>query len=72
VSATPPCNRDGGKSAAGSQYVIVKGLDAADLDPVRLFAEEVMPAFRGRGGHPSREQRVPDNTDPVVSSERSL
>jgi hypothetical protein len=48
VSATPPCNRDGGKSAAGSQYVIVKGLDAADLDPVRLFAEEVMPAFCGR------------------------
>jgi F420-dependent oxidoreductase-like protein len=31
--------------AAGAQYAIVKILDAADLDPVRLFAEEVMPAF---------------------------
>ena len=48
MSATPPCNRDGGKSAAGSQYAILKVLDAADLDPVRLFAEEVMAAFRRR------------------------
>ncbi|MGH3145057.1 MAG: TIGR03560 family F420-dependent LLM class oxidoreductase [Rubrobacter sp.] len=32
--------------AAGAQYAIVKILDAADLDPVRLFAEEVMKAFR--------------------------
>ena len=31
--------------AAGTQYVIVKILDAADLDPVRLFARRVMPAF---------------------------
>jgi hypothetical protein len=30
---------------AGTQYVIVKVLDAAELDPVRLFAREVMPAF---------------------------
>lgn len=34
--------------AAGAQYAIVKILDAADLEPVRLFAEEVMPAFRDR------------------------
>ena len=33
--------------AAGAQYAIVKILDAADLDPVRLYAEEVMVAFRG-------------------------
>ena len=33
---------------AGTQYVIVKILDAADLDPVRLFAREVIPAFEGR------------------------
>jgi hypothetical protein len=33
---------------AGTQYVIVKILDAADLAPVRLFAREVMPAFEGR------------------------
>lgn len=33
---------------AGTQYVIVKILDAAELDPVRLFAREVMPAFDGR------------------------
>jgi len=32
---------------AGAQYAIVKILDAADLDPVRLFAREVMPAFGG-------------------------
>jgi alkanesulfonate monooxygenase SsuD/methylene tetrahydromethanopterin reductase-like flavin-dependent oxidoreductase (luciferase family) len=32
---------------AGTQYVIVKILDA-DLDPVSLFAREVMPAFGGR------------------------
>lgn len=32
---------------AGTQYVIVKLLDAAELDPVRLFAREVMPAFDG-------------------------
>ena len=32
---------------AGTQYVIVKILDAADLAPVRLFAREVMPAFEG-------------------------
>jgi alkanesulfonate monooxygenase SsuD/methylene tetrahydromethanopterin reductase-like flavin-dependent oxidoreductase (luciferase family) len=32
----------------GTQYVIVKILDAADLDPVRLFAREVMPAFHGQ------------------------
>ena len=30
---------------AGTQYVIVKILDADDLAPVRLFAREVMPAF---------------------------
>lgn len=34
--------------AAGTQCVIVKILDAADLDPVRLFAREVMPAFDGK------------------------
>lgn len=34
--------------AAGAQYAIVKILDAADLEPVRLFAEEVMPVFRDR------------------------
>ena len=34
--------------AAGSQYAIVKILDAVDLGPVRLYAEEVMAAFRGR------------------------
>jgi alkanesulfonate monooxygenase SsuD/methylene tetrahydromethanopterin reductase-like flavin-dependent oxidoreductase (luciferase family) len=33
---------------AGTQYVIVKILDTADLTPVRLFAREVMPAFEGR------------------------
>lgn len=33
---------------AGTQYVIVKILDAAELAPVRLFAREVMPAFEGR------------------------
>ena len=34
---------------AGTQYVIVKILDAADLDPVHLFAREVMlPAFEAR------------------------
>ena len=33
---------------AGTQYVIVKILDAAELDPVRLFAREVMPTFDGR------------------------
>jgi len=33
---------------AGTQYVIVKILDAADLAPIRLFAREVMPAFEGR------------------------
>ena len=33
---------------AGTQYVIVKILDAADLAPVRLFAREVMPAFGPR------------------------
>ena len=33
---------------AGTQYVIVKILDAADLAPVRLFAREVMPSFEGR------------------------
>ena len=33
---------------AGTQYVIVKILDAADLDPIRLFAQEVMPALEGR------------------------
>jgi len=31
--------------AAGAQYAIVKILDAADLDPVRHFAEDVMVAF---------------------------
>ena len=34
--------------AAGTQCVIVKILDAADLDPVRPFAREVMPAFDGK------------------------
>jgi F420-dependent oxidoreductase-like protein len=33
---------------AGTQYVIVKILDAADLAPVRLFAREVMTAFASR------------------------
>ena len=33
---------------AGTQYVIVKILGAADLTPVRLFARKVMPAFEGR------------------------
>ena len=34
--------------AAGAQYAIIKILDAADLDPVRLFGEGVLPAFRDR------------------------
>jgi alkanesulfonate monooxygenase SsuD/methylene tetrahydromethanopterin reductase-like flavin-dependent oxidoreductase (luciferase family) len=29
----------------GTQYVIVKLLNASDLNPVRHFAEEVLPAF---------------------------
>jgi len=36
--------------AAGAQYALVKILDAADLDPVRLFAREVMAAFREPDG----------------------
>ena len=36
--------------AAGAQYAIVKILDTADLDPKRLFAEEVMPAFGDKTG----------------------
>jgi alkanesulfonate monooxygenase SsuD/methylene tetrahydromethanopterin reductase-like flavin-dependent oxidoreductase (luciferase family) len=38
--------------AAGAQYAIVKILDAANLDPVRYFAEEVMAAFRDRRASP--------------------
>jgi hypothetical protein len=33
---------------AGTQYVIVKILDAAELDPVRLLARELMPTFDSR------------------------
>lgn len=33
---------------AGAQYAIVKLLDAADLDPLRYYAEEVMVPFRDR------------------------
>lgn len=31
--------------AVGTQYVIVKILDAVDIEPVRMFAETVLPAF---------------------------
>lgn len=36
-------------AAVGTQYVIVKILDAGDLTPVREFAETILPAFTDNG-----------------------
>ncbi len=38
--------------AAGTQLAIVKILDAAELEPVRVFAESVLPAFAAGGQTP--------------------
>ncbi|MBA2712995.1 MAG: LLM class flavin-dependent oxidoreductase, partial [Rubrobacteraceae bacterium] len=45
--------------AAGAQYTIVKILDAADLDPVRHLAGEVMAAFRDRPASPEPDRPRP-------------
>lgn len=68
--------------AAGAQHAIVKILDAADLDPVRLFAEKVMSAFperdrpafssRGNAGSwaPTNRKRQPP--PPIAGQDTNL
>lgn len=42
-------------AAVGTQYVIVKILDAGDLTPVRQFAETILPAFTDKEATPHQE-----------------
>ncbi len=44
--------------AAGTDMAIVKLLDAADEEPVRVFAETVLPAFAGAAGMPGSSDRA--------------